>query len=306
MFSRVREALRSEAGTIASVYMLAAAILFVTAIGSGFTLGKYAQAVQSLSRCTNMTAKATMVYMQRQAPPYKGALTPEAMSTGTSIFNEGLCNKALAGVPLMQSTAQIQYEMVGPDTLLVTISQKVKGYFLSGFFPITITQQAVAYTYQYGGTTKSPIYDGTILPKGSAPVLSSGSPTGATPTPTSSTQPGGGSPSPEPSSDPGGGTPSSSPSPSPSDSQPATYDNPYPTATQGDICHATSNAKYFPYRLIGPASAGIISGHEGHTGGVYPEDNWGDIIPPMPAIGIEPLNWTTEGKAIWHNNCEIP
>jgi hypothetical protein len=162
MFSKLREMRGSEAGAIVSVYILAAALLFVTAIGAGFTLGKYGQAVMQLNRCTSMVAKGTMIYMQRQAPPNKGVLTPRAIQEGTFIFNEGLCNAALEYNPLMNATATIDFQMVGSDTLVVTIKQRAKSFFFNAF-PWEATSVDAAYVYQYGGASKNPVYDGTLF-----------------------------------------------------------------------------------------------------------------------------------------------
>lgn len=162
MFNRLHETRQDESGSVASVFILASALLFVVIVASGFALGKYVQALQSLSRCTAMTAKATMVYMQRQAPPDKGRLTPQAEAEGNYIFRTGLCNSDYPYAALMPNTQIISYRMIGTDTLLVTVQQHIRAYSISNMFPIPITQQAVAYTYQYGGNSKSPIYDGPI------------------------------------------------------------------------------------------------------------------------------------------------
>jgi LPXTG-motif cell wall-anchored protein len=49
-------------------------------------------------------------------------------------------------------------------------------------------------------------------------------------------------------------------------------------------------------------SAIETQGHSGHTGPVFPAPNWGDIIPPFP--GFPGMNWTTEGQAIFNNDCQ--
>jgi len=46
------------------------------------------------------------------------------------------------------------------------------------------------------------------------------------------------------------------------------------------ICHSTSSQTN-PYVVEHPAISGDVSGHDGHDGGVYPTDPWGDIIPPF-------------------------
>lgn len=73
------------------------------------------------------------------------------------------------------------------------------------------------------------------------------------------------------------------------------------------ICHATS-ANANPYNQISPNiqnNGDLQGGHLGHTGGVYPEDDWGDIIPPYVFIGgtYPGLNWNTEGQIIYYNDC---
>jgi hypothetical protein len=266
MFNKLREAKESESGTIVSVYILAAAILFITTIGIGFTLGKYVQAGQQLNRCANMVAKGTMVAMQRQPPPNKGVLTADAIIEGNSIFNEGLCNVDLGNSPLIRATQTLNFEMVASDTLVVTIDQYAKGFFLNGAFPWKLTAVGAAYTYQYGGQSKNPIYNSTGFRQNS-PLLGALQPL---------TQ--------------------------------ATYDDPYPNASEGTICHATGSIEN-PYGAIGPSSSAIINGHMGHSGEVFNPsmksgDDWGDIIPPMPTAGVAGMNWTQEGKAIWHNDCE--
>lgn len=164
MFSKFKELRESESGTVVTVFILAVAILFVVIIGAGFALGKYVQAVQTLDRCASMTAKATMVYMQRQAPPNKGVLTVEAKAEGDRIFRNGLCNSNYQYAALMPNTQVITYQMMGAETLLVTVQQYVRAYSIINALPIPITQQAVAYTYQYGDTSQNPIYNAPITP----------------------------------------------------------------------------------------------------------------------------------------------
>ena len=123
------------------------------------------------------------------------------------------------------------------------------------------------------------------------------------------------------------------------------------------ICHSTSSHSN-PYVENEPDKSGDLNGHVGHTGGVYPADPWGDIIPPFDyqvwekvgsheecpssnsayslirapgktchkIIGkklkfaypitvddydwvthnFPGMNWTTEGQAIWNNDCNVP
>jgi len=46
------------------------------------------------------------------------------------------------------------------------------------------------------------------------------------------------------------------------------------------ICHSTSSHSN-PYIENEPDKSGDLNGHVGHTGGVYPAEPWGDIIPPF-------------------------
>jgi len=77
------------------------------------------------------------------------------------------------------------------------------------------------------------------------------------------------------------------------------------------VCHSTS-AQANPYNVMTPSKSADVQGHDDHNGGVYPSDPWGDIIPPFyyfceSGICTYPgKNWTTEGQAIWNNDCDIP
>ena len=81
------------------------------------------------------------------------------------------------------------------------------------------------------------------------------------------------------------------------------------------ICHAT-NSSSNPYVSQEPAignNGDLNGGHLNHTGPVYPEPGWGDIIPPyeyVDANGVTRLfpgyNWSEEGQAIWGNGCNVP
>ncbi len=83
------------------------------------------------------------------------------------------------------------------------------------------------------------------------------------------------------------------------------------------ICHATSSVSN-PYvqntvnenAIVKPN--GTPKGHGEHTGPVYPEQDWGDIIPSFPytndhgGTSIYPgLHWTTDGQAIWNGGCLV-
>ncbi len=89
------------------------------------------------------------------------------------------------------------------------------------------------------------------------------------------------------------------------------------------ICHSTSSHTN-PYVTENPAADGDVSGHDDHSGGIYPVDPWGDIIPPFDYVEkvctgtgqdktcedatkhYDGKNWTTEGQAILRNGCKIP
>ena len=87
------------------------------------------------------------------------------------------------------------------------------------------------------------------------------------------------------------------------------------------ICHSTSSEGN-PYVVNNPNKSGNVNGHDDHDGGIFPDDPWGDIIPPftwyswfnppgpIPPIQVPHLypgkNWNNEGQAIWNNDCGIP
>jgi hypothetical protein len=85
------------------------------------------------------------------------------------------------------------------------------------------------------------------------------------------------------------------------------------------ICHrdAAANKPYTRNTVAIEAADGVLGNDNGqgdhyaeHTGPVYNTsmsqgDNWGDIIPPIPGIHTG-LNWTSEGQAIWNNDCAVP
>jgi hypothetical protein len=76
-----------------------------------------------------------------------------------------------------------------------------------------------------------------------------------------------------------------------------------------DICHSTGSDGN-PYVVNHPAKDGDVSGHADHTGPIWfdgIEVEWGDIIPPFTFEGgsFPGLNWTTEGQAIYDNDCNI-
>jgi hypothetical protein len=77
------------------------------------------------------------------------------------------------------------------------------------------------------------------------------------------------------------------------------------------ICHARSaeNNPYGPQAITVSVSSIITgpNGHDTHDGPLFPEDGWGDIIPPFVHEGgaYPGKNWP-EGQAILENDCQIP
>ncbi|VXC22011.1 hypothetical protein [Aeromicrobium sp. 9AM] len=73
------------------------------------------------------------------------------------------------------------------------------------------------------------------------------------------------------------------------------------------ICHSTSSETN-PYVENSPNASGDLHGHTGHTGGIFPADGWGDIIPPFTFgnVNFPGMNWTDAGQAIYNNNCNLP
>jgi len=82
--------------------------------------------------------------------------------------------------------------------------------------------------------------------------------------------------------------------------------------TKVKICHSTSSATN-PYNVEEPAIANngdLQGGHLNHTGPVFPEKGWGDIIPPYTYVDENGVtqsspgyNWTEGGQAIFENGC---
>src|SRR5215211_1706394 len=72
-----------------------------------------------------------------------------------------------------------------------------------------------------------------------------------------------------------------------------------------DICHSTGSSTN-PYVVNHPNNQGQFEGHADHTGPIWTPGatEWGDIIPPIPALSFPGLNWTAEGQAIWENGCK--
>jgi hypothetical protein len=76
------------------------------------------------------------------------------------------------------------------------------------------------------------------------------------------------------------------------------------------ICHATGSDAN-PYVVNNPSKDGKVSGHADHTGPIWfdgIDGDWGDIIPSFTFDGgsFPGLNWTTQGQAIYNNDCNIP
>lgn len=76
------------------------------------------------------------------------------------------------------------------------------------------------------------------------------------------------------------------------------------------ICHATDSSSN-PYVTQSPNiqnDGSLTGGHLNHTGPVYPNADWGDIIPPYThgTFVYAGMNWTVDGQAIWKNGCNIP
>jgi hypothetical protein len=109
------------------------------------------------------------------------------------------------------------------------------------------------------------------------------------------------------------------PAPTPTPAATATpASTPTPVATtivvskKIDICHATSS-RTNPYNYINVSINSVenaisVHGHADHTGGIFPADPWGDIIPPFTyeTVSFPGLNWTAEGAAMWANGCNVP
>lgn len=83
------------------------------------------------------------------------------------------------------------------------------------------------------------------------------------------------------------------------------------------ICHATSSVTN-PYvqntvnenAIVKPN--GETKGHGEHTGPVYPEAGWGDIIPSFQYTNdhggtstYPGLHWDTDGQAVWNGGCLV-
>lgn len=85
-------------------------------------------------------------------------------------------------------------------------------------------------------------------------------------------------------------TPTPTPTSTPTNPGPAKIPAPNgyndPKAKKFAICHNGNK--------ISPSLSGVINGHEGHND---------DIIPPIPNVFPDGINWDAEGSAIWYANC---
>lgn len=85
---------------------------------------------------------------------------------------------------------------------------------------------------------------------------------------------------------------------------------------QVTICHRT-NSNSNPYVQNTPDVSGVLNGHaDQHTGPVWDPTlkaqhiKWGDVIPPFDytqgpgVLHFDGLNWTTEGQALYKNDCQ--
>ena len=83
------------------------------------------------------------------------------------------------------------------------------------------------------------------------------------------------------------------------------------------ICHRTNSVRN-PYvqQTVNENSIvmpdGSPAGHGLHTGPVYPQPDWGDIIPPFTYTNdrggssvYDGMNWSTGGQAVWNGGCEV-
>lgn len=98
---------------------------------------------------------------------------------------------------------------------------------------------------------------------------------------------------------------------------PAVFATPPAPDHKVTICHRTnSNTNPYVVITVDIASAGHLhGGHDTqHLGPVWDPTlkarkiEWGDIIPPYAygAFRYPGLNWTSQGQAIWANDCRVP
>ncbi len=75
------------------------------------------------------------------------------------------------------------------------------------------------------------------------------------------------------------------------------------SADKVTICHATTSVDN-PYTLITVSVNSIEnSGHLSHTGPLYPQQGWGDVIPPVDGV-TDGVNWPA-GEALLRNGCQV-
>lgn len=67
------------------------------------------------------------------------------------------------------------------------------------------------------------------------------------------------------------------------------------------ICHATSSQSN-PYSLITVSTSAALNGHGGHTGPLYPQVGWGDVIPPFD--DYPGMNWPA-GAGLVADGCVV-
>jgi hypothetical protein len=80
------------------------------------------------------------------------------------------------------------------------------------------------------------------------------------------------------------------------------------------ICHATASEEN-PYVTEEPAignNGDLQGGHLNHSGPLFLEPGWGDIIPPYAYVDANGqtqtfpgYSWTNEGQATWGNGCDL-
>jgi hypothetical protein len=133
----------------------------------------------------------------------------------------------------------------------------------------------------------------------------------ATATPTSTPVPPTATPTPTKTSTPTL-TPTPTNTPIPPTATPTDTPTPVPEVHKVEICHAPGSGSN-PYvdivvSINSVETAQSVHGHGDHTGGIYPEENWGDIIPPFTyqTVSYPGMNWTAQGIAIWTNGCNVP
>ncbi|MDQ5975559.1 MAG: hypothetical protein QG661_2768 [Actinomycetota bacterium] len=96
-------------------------------------------------------------------------------------------------------------------------------------------------------------------------------------------------------------TPSPS-TPSPSSTAPTAA--PAPEADSDKkiaLCHATSSQSN-PYSVVTVSTSAALNGHGGHTGPLYPQVGWGDVIPPFD--DYPGMNWPA-GAGLVADGCVV-